>query len=78
MPRGKKKTFEEQLDRIENEMKACERKLEKLKGERNGILQAKREAEISALYNAIQSSGISVDEVVDILTERQQVEREIA
>ena len=38
MPRGKKKTFEEQLERIENEIKSCERKLEKLKGvQRNSV-----------------------------------------
>lgn len=78
MPRGKKRSFEEQLESVESEIKACERRLEKLKEEKNAVLKAKREAEIAALYSAIQSSGITVDEVVSILTERQQVDREIA
>lgn len=66
MPR-KRKTLDEQLQSIQMEMDACERKLATLKQEYHDVEQKKKEAELNDLYKTIAASGLSIAEVKDML-----------
>lgn len=72
MPRGKRKTLEEQLASIDREIEACTTKLQTLQNERQTIVQAKRESELAALYDLLQESGRSVEDVARLLQDQAE------
>lgn len=74
MSRGKRKTPDEQLQSIDQEISMCNTKLTTLKQEREEIIKAKRENEIMQLYNLMQVSGKTVEQVTALLQESKQDE----
>ncbi|MVB11771.1 hypothetical protein CAFE_24960 [Caprobacter fermentans] len=67
MPRGKKKTavesFNEQIEKIDAQILTHQDKLNELKAQKKDLLEQKKKSEVEMLYQKIQESGKSVDEV---------------
>lgn len=68
MPRGVKRyTLEEKIERNQNEINAIQSRLSELQIERESLLEEQKHTEIDKLYYAIQQSGKTVDEVIQMI-----------
>lgn len=75
MPRPRKAIdYEEELMKIEAQITRCDKTKAELLERRQELLNAKREAEVGTLYDTLQRSGISVDEILELI--RQTTQRE--
>ncbi|WP_411678559.1 hypothetical protein [Caproicibacter sp.] len=70
MPRGKKKTavesFNEQIEKIDAMILTHQDKLNELKAQKKDLLEQKKKSEVEMLYQKIQESGKSIDEVISM------------
>lgn len=68
MPRGKKKTvqetFAERLKKIEAQIKSHQDKINELQTQKKDLLDQKKKSEVELIYQKIQESGKSIDEVL--------------
>lgn len=68
MPRGKKKTvqgtFSERLEKIEAQIKNHQDKISELQTQEKDLLEQKKKSEVELIYQKIQESGKSIDEVL--------------
>lgn len=68
MPRGKKKTalesFNEQIEKIDAQILTHQDKLNELKAQKKDLQEQKKKSEVEMLYQKIQESGKSIDEVL--------------
>lgn len=68
MPRGVKRyTLEEKIERNQNEINSIQSRLSELQIERESLLEEQKHTEIDKLYYAIQQSGKTVDEVIQMI-----------
>lgn len=71
MPRGKRKTslqkVEEQLANIDSEIKIHKNKISELQTQEKSLREQKKKLQLEELYNTIQSSGKSVDEILKLV-----------
>lgn len=68
MPRGRKKyTLEEHLEVTIKQIGECERTLKDLKGKKKALEAQLNESKLSELSNLIEESGISIDEIKNLI-----------
>ena len=65
MPRGKviKRSLDEQISMLEEDIRAAHNKLTKLQGKLKELQKHKREEDMEGLYCLVKESGLSMDEV---------------
>ena len=59
--------YDTEIMKVEAQITRWKKTIIELEEKRRELLNAKREAEISALYDAVQRSGKSVQEILDLL-----------
>ena len=68
MPRGKKKTvqetFAERLEKIDVQIRNHQDKISELQTQRKDLLEQKKKSEVELIYQKIQESGKSIDEIL--------------
>lgn len=71
MPRGKRKTaleaITEQLKQKDIQIQEAKDKLKVLEDDRKALLEQKKKQELDALYQKIQESGKTVEEIFETL-----------
>lgn len=70
MARGQKKTLEEQILTVDQQIAKVQARLDALKKEREEILKARAENEMKELYQLMQASGLSVEELEKMIQQR--------
>ncbi len=60
--------FDTEIMKVEAQITRWKKTIIELEEKRKELLNAKREAEINALYDAIQRSGRTVDDVLSLLS----------
>ena len=73
MPRGKviKRSLDEQISILEEDIRIAQNKLNKLQNKWKELQKQKREEDMTSLYSLIQESGMSLDQVRQVLTQAQ-------
>lgn len=70
MPRGKKKTvqetFAQKIEKIDAQIQNHQDKLKALQAQKKELLEQKKRTEVEQLYQKIQESGKSIDEVLQM------------
>ena len=71
MPRGKviKRSLDEQISMLEEDIRVAHNKLTKLQGKLKELQKQKREEDMADLYSLVKESGLSVEEVRQMLTD---------
>ena len=71
MPRGKviKRSLDEQINMLEEDIRVAHNKLTKLQGKLKELQKQKREEDMADLYSLVKESGLSVEEVRQMLTD---------
>ncbi len=71
MPRGKviKRSLEEQISMLEEDIRIAQNKLNKLQNKWKELQKQKREEDMAGIYTLIQESGMSLEQVRQILAE---------
>lgn len=71
MPRGKKKsalqTTEEQIQKIDASIEKYQDKVKELETKRKILLDSRKRQEIESLYDKIQASGKSIEDILKVL-----------
>lgn len=71
MPRGKKKsalqTTEEQIQKIDASIEKYQDKVKELETKRKILLDSRKRQEIESLYEKIQASGKSIEDILKVL-----------
>lgn len=74
MPRGKRKTaletITEQLSQIDAQIQAEQEKIKGLEAKKEELLELKKKQELDSLYQKIQESGKTVEEVFAALQQQ--------
>lgn len=75
MPKGKRKTpsevISDQLAQIDSQIQKEQDKLKDLQNKKEEVLKTKKQQELADLYDKIQASGKSVDDIIKVLDEKQ-------
>ena len=66
-----KKSYEDQLKAVEEQIAKAPEKLNHLKEQRENILSKKREEELAELYQVLQENELTVDDVLGMLQESE-------
>lgn len=75
MPRPRKAIdFEEELMKVDAQITRCDKTKAELLERRQELLNAKREAEVGALYDALQQRGIPVSEIMELIRQTSHKE----
>lgn len=71
MPRGKRKTalesITEQLAQIDTQIQAEQEKIKSLEAKKKELLELKKKQELDDLYEKIQASGKTVEEIFEAI-----------
>ncbi|RHP34427.1 hypothetical protein [Lachnotalea sp. AF33-28] len=70
MARGQKKSLEEQIRTVDQQIAKVQARLDALKKDREEILKVKAENEMKELYQLMQASGLSVEELEKMIQQR--------
>ena len=70
MARGQKKSLEEQIRTVDQQIAKVQARLDALKKDREEILKVKAENEMKELYQLMQASGRSVEELEKMIQQR--------
>ena len=81
MPRGRKKetpeTLEEQINGLDAEIESYQQKIREAKDKKKELVKQKKNQDLEILYSAVQSSGRSMEEILQLLKDqREQVKLE--
>ncbi len=71
MARGARRSYEEQLSIVEQQMERCQQRMNKLKEEREAILEQKCKNEMKELYQLLQEQNISVDDAMKMIAKKE-------
>ena len=66
-----KKSYEDQLKAVEEQIAKVQEKLNHPKEQRENILSKKREEELAELYQVLQENELTVDDVLGMLQESE-------
>ncbi|HIT54489.1 MAG TPA: hypothetical protein IAD07_11190 [Candidatus Fimivicinus intestinavium] len=70
MPRPRKAIdYDEELTKLEAQITRCDKTKAELLARRQELLGAKREAEMGALYDAMQRAGVSAEELMHLINQ---------
>lgn len=64
-------TLEEQLEIVQKEITECEEQLKALKGKRKELNSQLEDAQKERLYRAVVQSGRSIEEILDVISEKK-------
>ena len=69
MPRGKviKRSLDEQISMLEEDIRIAQNKLSKLQGKLKELQKQKREEDMADLYSLVKESGMSMEEIRQML-----------
>lgn len=67
MPRGKKLTIEKKIEAKQLEITQLTEKLKQVKDELKNLEKEKEDEDLKRLYDAVKSSGKTLDEVITLL-----------
>ncbi len=74
MPRGKRKSLQEsineQVEKIEVQIQTHQDKIDVLKAKKKDLLEQKKKSEVEVIYQKIQESGKSIDEVLAMFEQK--------
>ncbi len=71
MPRPKKHAnIEDELMKIDANITRKQKEIEELKQDRNALIKQKEQQEISQLYAFCKASGLSADEVIQLVSQK--------
>lgn len=70
MARGQKKSLEEQIQTVDQQIAKVQARLDALKKDKEEILKVKAENEMKELYQLMQASGLSVEELEKMIQQR--------
>lgn len=70
MARGQKKSLEEQIQTVDQQIAKVQARLDALKKDKEEILKVKAENEMKELYQLLQASGLSVEELEKMIQQR--------
>ncbi len=75
MPRPRKAIdYDDEIMKVDAQLTRCDKTKAELLERRQELLNAKREAEVGALYDALQQRGISVNEIMELIRQTSQRE----
>ena len=75
MPRPHKAIdYDDEIMKVEAQLIRCDKTKAELLERRQELLNAKRETEVGALYDALQQKGISVKEIIELIQQTSQQE----
>lgn len=74
MPRGKiiKRSLDEQINILEEDIRIAQNKLNKLQTKWKDLQKQKKEEDMANLYSLIQESGMSLEQVRQVLVEKNR------
>ena len=72
MSRGPRRTIDDKIESLKEQIAGTQIKLTKLNKELNELFKEKQQSEISDIYNLIQNTGISTDRLKQIVQEEIQ------
>lgn len=69
MPRGKviKRSLDEQISMLEEDIRMAQNKLAKLQGKLKDLQKQKREEDMADLYSLVKESGMSLEQIRQVL-----------
>ena len=74
MPRGKKKTIQEtyaeRIEKIDAQIQNHQDKIRELQAQKKDLLEQKRKSEVELIYQKIQESGKSIEEVITMFDQK--------
>ena len=75
MPRPRKAIdYDDEIMKVDAQLTRYDKTKAELLERRQELLNAKREAEVGALYDALQQRGISVNEIMELIRQTSQRE----
>ncbi|WP_394923588.1 hypothetical protein [uncultured Robinsoniella sp.] len=69
MARGQRKSIDDQIAILDEQIAKVQVKMDALMEERKGLEQKKREEALSQLYDMIQESGKSIEDIMMLITD---------
>ena len=72
MSRGPRRTIDEKINSVKEQIAGTQIKLNKLNKELNELIKEKQQTEISDIYNLMQNTGISTDKLKEIIQQEIQ------
>lgn len=69
MPRGKRKTYTEKIQELQEEIHAVELQLKELKVQEKDLLKVKREEELKQIADLLEEKNMTAQELAGILNE---------
>ena len=72
MSRGPRRTIDEKINSVKEQIAGTQIKLNKLNKELNELIKEKQQTAISDIYNLMQNTGISTDKLKEIIQEEIQ------
>lgn len=72
MSRGLRRTIDEKINSVKEQIAGTQIKLNKLNKELNELIKEKQQTEISDIYNLMQNTGISTDKLKEMIQEEIQ------
>lgn len=67
MSRGPRRTIDEKINSVKEQIAGTQIKLNKLNKELNELIKEKQQTEISDIYNLMQNTGISTDKLKEMI-----------
>lgn len=67
MARGQKKTIDDQMDALDEQIAKVQAKMDALLEQRKVLEQKKREDALGYLYDMIQESGKTIDDIMSMI-----------
>ena len=71
MARGPRKSYEDQLKNVEEQIERCTQRLNRLKEEKEAILSQKRQSELKELYQLLQEQNLSVEDAMRMISQKE-------
>ena len=69
MARGQRKSIDDQIAVLDEQIAKAQAKVDTLLEERKGLEQRKREEALGQLYDMIQESGKSIEDIMMLITD---------
>ena len=74
MPRGKRKTYSEKLEELQQEIHSVELQLKELKAQERELQKVKKDEELRQIADLLEEKNLTAQELVGILNDMPQQE----
>lgn len=68
--------YEQELEKVDAQIARCDSTRAELIKRRQELLNEKRESEVGMLYDALQEKGISIEDIMEIITNSSSVQKD--